>query len=131
VDIPHDPVIPEVTEKTPVFRNIYVKNIISRNARRAMYFNGLPEMNISNITVRDAVITSKIGAELSESKEIFFENVTIIPQEGPALLLNNVKNMKVIDFFTPDLSTIVKMTGTRNVDIQLPASMKKEKMERE
>ncbi|MFA6887239.1 MAG: glycoside hydrolase family 28 protein, partial [Fermentimonas sp.] len=40
-----------VTDETPVFKNIYVKNLVSRNARRAMLFNGLPEMNIENINL--------------------------------------------------------------------------------
>jgi polygalacturonase len=128
--IPEPDVIPLVSETTPSFRNIYIKGLISRNARRAMYFNGLPEMNIMNINIEDAIITSKIGAELSESKNIQFKNVTIIPQEGPALLLNNVKNVQIADFFYgADLSTIVRMTGMQNNNIQLPSSIKKEKID--
>jgi polygalacturonase len=123
---PKDTVVPEVTEETPAFRNIFVKNMISRNARRAMYFNGLPEMNITNIEVENAFITSQTGAELSESKDIRFKNVTIIPKEGPALLLNNVKNMKVDEFPCSDSTTVVRMTGIQNDNIQLPASITKE-----
>jgi hypothetical protein len=94
-----------------------------------MFFNGLPEMNINNINVEDAVISSKIGAELSESKNISFKNVTIIPQEGAALLLNNVKNMKVTEFYSPDLKTVVKITGKQNDNIHLPESIAKEKID--
>lgn len=36
-------IIPAVNETTPVFRNIYVKNHVSRNTHCAMFFNGLPE----------------------------------------------------------------------------------------
>jgi polygalacturonase len=125
---PVDEVIPSVTEKTPVFRNIYVKNLVSRNARRALFFNGLPEMNISNILVENAYITAELGAELSESKDIILKNVTVIPREGPALLLNNVKNAKIDDFFSPDLSIIVQITGTRNGNIQLPETISKQKI---
>ena len=121
--------IPDVTEKTPAFRNIYVKNLVSRNARRAMFFNGLPEMNISNINVENAYITSQIGAELSESKDIHFKNVTVIPKEGPALILNNVNDVAIVDFSAPEtLPTIVKITGTRNDNIQLPGSIKQTKI---
>jgi polygalacturonase len=125
---PVDIVIPTVTEKTPIFRNIYVKNLVSRNARRALFFNGLPEMNISNIQVENAYITAELGAELSESKDIILKNVTVIPKEGPALLLNNVKNAKIDDFFSPDLSTIVRITGTRNGNIHLPETISKQKI---
>jgi polygalacturonase len=126
---PQETEVPEVTEETPAFRNIFVKNIISRNARRAMHFNGLPEMNITNIRIENAFITSQIGAELSESKNVRFKNVTIIPKEGPALLLNNVKNMKVDEFSGSDSTTVVRITGIQNDNIQLPASIKKERIE--
>ena len=86
--------IPEVSEKTPAYNNIFVKDLVARNARRAMYFNGLPEMNITNIHVENAIITSQVGAELCESDGILFKNITIIPQKGPALIFNNVKNFK-------------------------------------
>ena len=93
-ETPAEKNIPAVTEETPVFRNIYVKNLVSRNARRAMFFNGLPEMNITNINVENATISSKYGATLSESTGVNFKNVQIIPEEGQALTLNNVKDFK-------------------------------------
>jgi rhamnogalacturonyl hydrolase YesR len=92
---PVETTVPEVNEGTPEFRNIYVKDIVARHVRRAMYFNGLPEKNIFNINIENAVITSQIGAEISESEKIHFKNVNIIPASGPALILNNVKNIKV------------------------------------
>src|SRR5690554_5217381 len=81
-----------VTDETPVFKNIYVKNLVSRNARRAMLFNGLPEMNIENINLENAFITARYGAEFSESRDINLKNVTIITEEGPAFQFSNVKN---------------------------------------
>lgn len=124
VAVVQEKAVPEVSEETPVFRNIFVRNLISRNARRAMYFNGLPEMNIENIQIEDAFITSQIGVELSESKDIRFKNVTIIPEKGPALLLNNVKNMTVDEFTCSEQSPAVRMTGIQNENIHLPPSMR-------
>ena len=93
-EAPTEGITSAVNEGTPIFRNIYVKNLVSRNARTAMLFNGLPEMNITNINVENTTITAKYGAKLSESTGINFKNVRIIPQEGPALILNNVKDFK-------------------------------------
>lgn len=97
---PAESTMPSVTEETPVFRNIYVKNIVSRNANRAMYFNGLPEMNIRNINVENASISAKTGAVLSESDGVVFKNIRIFPQSGPAVLLKNVRNFELTDFYT-------------------------------
>lgn len=49
-----------VTDMTPVFRNIYIKDVICSSARRAMYFNGLPEQNIENINVENVTIHSQL-----------------------------------------------------------------------
>lgn len=119
---PKEEVYPPVDETTPIFRNIYVENIISRNARRALLFNGLPEMNIENIHLKNAFITSKIGAELSESKNIVFENVTVIPRKGPAYSLNNVKNFKSekLAFDENNTRNAIRIEGKKTKDIQLP-----------
>lgn len=116
---------PAVDKTTPSFKNIYVKNLTSRNARRAMFFNGLPEMNITNINVENVTITATIGAELVESKDIKFNNVNIIPKEGPAIMLKNVNDFELTGFKYPQtLKEVVKMTG-KNQNIKLPASLDK------
>ena len=117
-----------VTKETPSFRNIYVTNIVSRNARRAMFFNGLPEMNISNINVENAIISSQYGAVICESDGIKFRNVHIMQQTGAALTLQNVKNFDLKDFIYPEnRSEVVKIIG-KSQNIQLPASIKKDKI---
>jgi len=111
---------PPVTEGTPIFRNIYVANLVSRNARRAMFFNGLPEMNITNIHVKNTVVTSRFGAELVESDGVTFQNVNIIPKKGAALVLNNVKNFKAENFIYPStLTQPVEITGVDSKSIEI------------
>jgi polygalacturonase len=110
-----------VSEETPVFRNIYVRDLVSRNARRALFFNGLPEMNIENIHLENAFITARYGAELSESKEITFNNVTVIPEEGPAYMLHNVKQFTADGIFSDDEkgNPLVEITGERSEAVRL------------
>lgn len=109
-----------VTEATPVFRNIYVTDLVSRNANKAMLFNGLPEMNISNINVRNATFTTRLGAELSEADGVNFQNVHVEPSEGPALILNNVKNFSAAGFTYPEsLKVPLVRSGNENANIVL------------
>ena len=120
--------IPPVTIETPSFRNIYIKNIVSRNARRAMFFNGLPEMKISNINVENAIITSRFGALICESESIKFKNVHIMQQTGASLTLQNVKNFELKDFIYPkNLPEVVRIIG-ESESIQLPTSIEKNKI---
>jgi polygalacturonase len=110
-----------VDETTPVFRNIHVKNLTARKARRAMFFNGLPEMNISNISVEDVIISSTTGAEISESDGLFFKNIRIIPEKGPAFILNNVQNMTIDNPVYPDMpDDIVSISGSKSKNIRIP-----------
>ena len=113
-----------VTVETPCFRNIYVKNLVSRNARRAMYFNGLPEMNISNINLENAVITSQVGAELVESDGVKFTDVEITPKLGAAYILKNVKNFSATKLEYPaQMLQPVVISGTKTRNIALPFSI--------
>lgn len=59
--------LPEANETTSSFKDIYIKNIVCFYARRAMYFNGLPEMNTKNVDIENVIIKSEYGAELCES----------------------------------------------------------------
>ena len=84
-------------------------------------------MNISNINVENATISAKLGAEIVESDGIIFKNVTIIPNQGPAFKLNNVKNFKASELQYPsDLRQPFVITGdkTKNISIPLTAENK-------
>lgn len=123
--------VPAVDETTPAFRNIYIKDVVARNASRAMFFNGIPEQNIDNINLENVSISATLGAELYESSNITFKNVKIEPEKGTALNLRNVKNFSLTGFEYPDtLEKAVRLTGTKSQNIQLPKSLSENKIER-
>ena len=66
-----------VNEETPIFRNIDIRNVNCRNAGYAMEFNGLPEMPIDRITLRDIYISAQKDATFQYCKNIKKENVNI------------------------------------------------------
>ncbi len=67
-----------VDETTPCFRNIHVENLTCTNARRAMYFNGIPEMPIDGITLKHIRISASKDAEFYYCKNIHQEDVEIV-----------------------------------------------------
>lgn len=95
-----------VSEETPVFRNIFVHDIVSRNSGRALFFNGLPEMKINNIRVENMDVTSKLGAELSEASDVRFKNVRIQPSTGKVFVLRNVSNFKLDGVSIPEAARL-------------------------
>lgn len=78
-----------VDETTPCFRNIYMKNVVCAGAHRAMYFNGIPEMPIENITLENVDITSKLGAEFIYCKNLTTKDVVIRNKEGEKIVTRN------------------------------------------
>lgn len=128
-EIAKEETFPEVDETTPAFKNIFVNNVACRNARRAMYFHGLPEQKIENIKIENFVVHSRFGAELLESDGISFKNVEIYPEEGKALTLNNVMNVTVEDFKTDEnLQIVFDVSGNRTENITIPESFGSEKV---
>lgn len=86
--------IPPVTEETPAFRDIHISNIICKGAGRAMFFNGLPEMPIDHVSVKDVVISNaKEGIVISQAKDVVLENIRIETQ-GDVLKIKNATNVK-------------------------------------
>ncbi|MFP9114550.1 glycoside hydrolase family 28 protein [Flavobacterium sp. RHBU_3] len=122
-------VMPAVDETTPIFRNIYIKNVVCSQAGRAMFFNGLPEMPIDNINVQDIIITAKKGAELVESENINLKNIKIMVAQGPALKLKNVKNVQVEGFETDTATaTAFEVEGSRSANITIKSPLGKDKL---
>ena len=66
-----------VTEETPIFRNIDIQDVVCNGAGRAMEFNGLPEMPIQNINLKNIVIKAKKDAVFNNSENITKENINI------------------------------------------------------
>lgn len=118
-DMPFKP----VDETTPAFRNIFIKDIRCSGARRAMLFNGLPEMNVENVRVENAQFYTTTGAQINESTNVELKDVTIVPEQGAALAINNAKQVKVENFVCPEsMPTALTVTGSRNQDISIASA---------
>ena len=82
-------------ETTPQFRDIYIENIICRGAKRAMQLQGLPEMPIRGIHLRDVSITSRTGAVCEDAENITLQNVDIDCSQAPRLQQIRSRDVRV------------------------------------
>ncbi len=81
-----------VDETTPEFRDIHISNVYCNGAKRAMLFNGLPEMPVSNISISDCVITCDTGIDIRNSRNISMNNVECHPKTGEPVRTFKVEN---------------------------------------
>lgn len=86
---------PVANEETPQFKNIYIEHVIAKDVKRAMYFNGLPEMKIQNVELSDIRMTAEEGALLRQTNGLKVKDVEIIPRSGnPFTIAPTVENVE-------------------------------------
>lgn len=113
-----------VTEATPQFKNFYIKDVVANGAEKAIFFRGLPEMNIKDIHLENVTIKAKKGIEIIEATGIFLKNVNVITdntspvvmiQNGSDINISNLSypmNSKVLFDISGEKSKGVKISGT-------------------
>jgi polygalacturonase len=88
--------VPPVTEETPTFKDIHISDIYCKKAGRAMFFNGLPEMRIQDVTVKNVVIAdAKEGAVINQASGVVMDNIKISSPSGNSLSIKNANNIKI------------------------------------
>lgn len=115
--------VPPVTEETPQFRNITMKNILCRGAGRAIALQGLPEMNIENMHFENIDISADRGVECVDAKGIQFVNMNIQVEKGPVMQFYNAKDVLVKNFdYQTEQDMIVTVNGQLSRNIQFVES---------
>jgi polygalacturonase len=84
-----------VNEGTPQFRDIHIEDIICRGARKAIVLQGLPEMPVRNIALKNVDITAQEGVSVTDAENISFDNVRVENKSGAPLTQTRVKNSKL------------------------------------
>ena len=77
----------DVTEETPEFRNIHIKDIVCIGAERAIFIQGLPEMPVNEISIKNTTIISEKGSIYNYVQNMVLDNVKIVSDEGAAFYL--------------------------------------------
>ncbi|MDQ8141908.1 glycoside hydrolase family 28 protein [Chryseobacterium sp. CFS15] len=119
-----------VTEETPIFRNIYFKNINAVNSYEAITINGLAEMNIKNIVIEDSQFDTKKALTIVDADGITLKNVKLKYSEGTGAVVYNSKN---VDLSTLQLESsqkpTIKVLGSKTSAVKLPKDVKGEQLQ--
>ena len=113
--------MPPVSEETPVFRKIYINNVVCRGARRAIQLEGLPEMNLETVVIKNIDITADQGFDAKEVNNIQIENVNLVVKKGPVVELKNAKNIHFKNLtYSSENNSIVDIKGrlSENISFQ-------------
>ena len=109
-----------VTEETPRFRNIFIRNVTCKGALQAIFLQGLPEMNLENIVLENILMEADKGLTCTDASRVTLRNVHLV-----------TKSLPVIEFFHSSHVTaenitagktgegVISIRGDRSRDIML------------
>ncbi|AWW32648.1 glycoside hydrolase family 28 protein [Echinicola strongylocentroti] len=119
-DEARDETIVPVTEETPVFRDIFMKNITVTGSKTAAFFMGLPEKSLENVRLEDALLEAENGITVIDTDGLVLKNVQVKAKKTAALTIYNSQNVKVSGFaFDENGKTPVRILGELSEAIQL------------
>ncbi len=87
-EAPKDPATekPEpIVERTPINKNIVIRNVTVTNCPTAGTIRGLPEAPITDVTLSNVTISAKTGIKIYHAKNIQFIDSKIVPESGKVL----------------------------------------------
>ena len=110
-----------VTDRTPIFKNIYIDSIFCDGARQAASVVGLPEMPIQDIKITNSYIKANKGFYSDNAKNITLDNVEIVPTNGPIFSLNQSSGFELNKILFPkEAANFMSLAGkdTKSISIE-------------
>ncbi len=108
-----------INEGTPQFRNIFLENIYCIGAKDAIVIQGLPEMKIKNIVLKNIKMKAQRGVSIYDADGIKLINAEIYSKD-PAIKIYQSRDILVENFVTDkNLNTILKLEGDETAEIKL------------
>lgn len=110
--------IPPVTEETPQFRNISMKNITCRGAQQAIYLQGLPELNLENIRMENIDMSAENGMACIDAKGVIIKDMRLVTENKPLLFFLNSSDVDITGFRIPEKAEgLFEVRGDKSADI--------------
>jgi polygalacturonase len=87
--VPQNDAAQDINEKTPIYRNITVRNLTATCPDTAGTILGLPESHIKNVVLDNVRISAVKGMTIRNASGIQFKNSAVSTQHGPPILAEN------------------------------------------
>lgn len=108
------PALLPVTEETPQFKNIVIRDVNCKGAYQGIFLQGLPEMNLENIQLTNIQLEADYGLICSDATGIKIKNLTLITKKMPVVDLKNSKDVTIDGLTTqPRAFPLINISGAR------------------
>jgi DNA sulfur modification protein DndE len=84
-----------VTEETPVFRDIAIKDISCAGAKVVFLVNGLPEMPLENVLIHNVTAAAEQGIICHSAARLFLQQLKLNITKGPLIKLHQCQEVEL------------------------------------
>ncbi|MGM0620020.1 MAG: glycoside hydrolase family 28 protein [Bacteroidota bacterium] len=108
-----------VTEETPQFKDISIRNVVVHGAQQAVVLQGLPEMNLENVNIADMLLMADKGFSVVDADGVKIENVKLVTKNETVFEFLNSKNLEIneLDYqFSSPQSITVNGKKSENIN---------------
>ncbi len=108
-----------VTEATPQFRDIHIKDVVCKGAETAIFIRGLPEMNVKALAMENISIESEKGFVCIEGDGITLRHAQLRSREATAIHVENSKNLTLDNVNFQPSEVMINVAGERSRNIRV------------
>jgi len=103
-----------VTEQTPQFKNIFIRDISCKGAFQGIYLQGLPEMMLENVHLENIQMQADYGMICSNTKNVTIKNLTLTTKKTPVIDLKNSSDVMIDGMnVQPEMLPLIHISGIR------------------
>ncbi|KAA8785734.1 polygalacturonase [Paenibacillus sp. 4624] len=108
----------EVSEETPVFRDIRISDVVCAGADTALFVSGLPEMPLDSVSIERFGVEARTGIQCAQAKHLQITGLQAQITEGPLIHLHNCKGATLEDIKGVGADgKLLKVTGLESAGI--------------
>jgi len=117
-----------VTEETPQFKNIFIRNVNCKGAMLGIQLQGLPEMNLENLELENIRMEADYGMTCNDASGVKIKNLTLITKKTPVADFKNSSEVSIDGLFSfSGVSPLIQVGGQstgnivlKNLDLKNP-----------
>jgi polygalacturonase len=110
--------VPPVTEETPMFRNITIRNLTCRGALQSVLLQGLPELNLEGVKMENIIMESDQGFACMDVKGLTVKGMKLIQKDSLTMQFINSQNVNIEELSIPEnQNSYITVNGEKSKDI--------------
>lgn len=103
-----------VTEETPQFKNICIRNVNCKGALQGIFLQGLPEMNLENILLENIKMEADYGMICTDAKNVTIKNLALKTKKTPVIEIRNSADIQIDGLnFQQGILPVIHISGVK------------------